>query len=97
MNTSWYGIAFPVIFYHSHAFNTPIRDFPQHSLVLNLLNNQPDFLDFLWRHNFVQDKLDHIFLLENKMLSETHNRFITLISDQASPAQLQLSFRNILV
>ena len=24
----------------------------------NLLNNQSDFLKFLWRHDFVQDKLD---------------------------------------
>ena len=38
-------------------------------LVFNLLNNQSDFLKFLWRHDFFQYKLDSRCFL--KMLDET--------------------------
>ena len=48
---------------------TPIQAFwfslkNQSFLVPNLLNNQSDFIKFLWRHDFFQDKLDSSYFLK---------------------------------
>ena len=49
--------------------NKGILGIPQSFLVPNLLNNQSDFLKFLLRHDFVQDKLDSKCVL--KIVDET--------------------------
>ena len=55
----------------------------QSFLVSNPLNNQLDILKFLWRHDFVQDKLDPRCFL--KMIDKIPNWCIVIVNHRLIP------------